>query len=314
VSGLAESLGLEPTLLWRLVGTGSTILAYVALQLLLRRLVNVHVKMASRRYTLRKTINYTLGFGALATLVLIWTSGGGTGLAAYLGIVSAGLAIALADPLTNVAGWLFLLVRKPFGVGDRVQVGSHAGDVIDLRLFQFSMVEIGNWVQADQSTGRVIHLPNGWVFKHPIANYTQDFNFIWDEIPVTLTFESDWRRAKDILGRIAEEHSSIPSEQAQDEVRRAARKYHILYQHLTPIVWTSVADNGVTLTLRYLCAPRARRSTETKMWEGILTAFDAEKTIDFAYPTTRFYDNVREGKPGAGGLRSAGQPGEEGRS
>jgi len=301
VNGLAESLGIDPALLWRLVGTGSTALVYTALQLLLRRLVNVHVKTAARRYSLRKTINYTLGLLALFALILIWTTGGGTGLAAYLGIVSAGLAIALADPLTNLAGWIFILVRKPFGVGDRVQVGTHAGDVIDLRVFQFSMVEIGNWVEADQSTGRVIHVPNGWIFKHPVANYTQDFNFIWDEIPVTVTFESDWRRAKEILEEVASTHSSIRSEQAQEEIRKATKKYHILYQHLTPIVWTSVVDNGVTLTLRYLCAPRARRSTATSMWEDILTAFGAETSVDFAYPTTRFYDNPREGKPGAGG-------------
>ena len=75
----------------------------------------------------------------------------------------------------------------------------------------------------------------------------------------------------------------------------------IFFQHLTPIVWTSVADSGVVLTMRYICEPRRRRSTATAIWEEILTAFAAEDAIDFAYPTTRFYDNRLEGKPGTGG-------------
>jgi small-conductance mechanosensitive channel len=132
-----------------------------------------------------------------------------------------------------------------------------------------------------------------------VANYTQGFNFIWDEVPVTVTFESNWRRAKEILTEVAEQHSVLKSEEAAREVRRAASKYMIRYAHLTPIVWTSVADHGVTLTLRYLTDPRRRRSSENAIWEHILDQFAAADDIDFAYPTQRFYQNAIEGKPGA---------------
>lgn len=249
------------------------------------------------RYTAVKTINYLLGFAAILVLLRIWI-GGFTGLAASLGILSAGLAIALHAPLTNLAGWIFLTLRRPFGVGDRIQIGDHAGDVIDLRLFAFSLVEIGNWVDADQSTGRILHIPNGKVFQETVANYTQGFNFVWDEMPVTVTFESDWRRAKQILSEVAQRHSAINSEQAREEVRKAANRYLIRYEHLTPIVWTSVADIGVTLTLRYLAAPRSRRSIANAIWEDILDEFWDASDIDFAYPTTRYYDNRTEGKAG----------------
>jgi small-conductance mechanosensitive channel len=252
---------------------------------------------AERRYIAVKTVNYLLGFGAVLALLRIWL-GGITGLAASLGIISAGLAIALYAPLTNLAGWVFLTIRRPFGVGDRIQIGEHAGDVIDLRLFAFSLVEIGNWVNADQSTGRILHIPNGKVFQETVANYTQGFNFIWDEMPVTVTFESDWRRAKQILTEIAERHTAIKSEHAQREVRKAASRYLIRYSHLTPIVWTSVADIGVTLTIRYLTDPRRRRSAENAIWEDIIEAFWQADDIDFAYPTMRYYDNESEGKPG----------------
>jgi small-conductance mechanosensitive channel len=137
------------------------------------------------------------------------------------------------------------------------------------------------------------------VFKHSTANYTTGFNFIWNEIPITVTFESNWKRAKEILSDVASRHSILESKEAQEQVRKAARKYMIYFEHLTPIVWTSVADVGVTLTLRYICAPRRRRSSETAIWEEVLRAFADAADIDFAYPTTRFYQNTIEGKPGA---------------
>ena len=87
-------------------------------------------------------------------------------------------------------------------------------------------------------------------------------------------------------------------------MRQAASKYLIRYEHLTPIVWTAVADIGVTLTIRLLVDPRRRRSTEAVIWEDILDAFAAVDDIDFAYPTQRFYDNVTEGKPGARAVSS----------
>src|SRR3989442_7605528 len=85
--------------------------------------------------------------------------------------------------LVNLAGWVFIIWRSPFALGDRIQIGQHAGDVIDVRLFQFTLNEIGNWVQADQSTGRIIHIPNGKVLTEVIANYSEGVQYIWHEIP-----------------------------------------------------------------------------------------------------------------------------------
>src|SRR5207244_2876538 len=107
----------------------------------------------------------------------------------------------LATVATIVGLWL--LRRVVLGVvyrrvQDRVQIGPHAGDVIDLGLFQFTLNEIGAWVQADQSSGRIIHVPNGKVFTDPVANYNKGFRYIWNEVPVVVTFESDWKKAKQI--------------------------------------------------------------------------------------------------------------------
>ncbi|MEX2585313.1 MAG: mechanosensitive ion channel family protein, partial [Balneolaceae bacterium] len=191
-----------------------------------------------------------------------------------------------------------LLWKKPFEVGDRIQVADDRGDVIDIRLFKFSLLEIGNWVHADQSTGRVVHIPNRMIFAHSIANYTSQIEFIWNEIEVIVTFESDWRRAKTVLEEIAEELLGNLIQDAEQQVKRRSVSYLIHYQFLTPIVYSEVVGNGVRLTLRHLTHPRSRRSTNMLIWEEILTRFEKEQKIDYAYETVRIYRNPKEGKPG----------------
>jgi len=208
---------------------------------------------------------------------------------AFLGLFSAGLAIALKDPLTNFAGWIFLLFRKPFVVGDRIQIGEHAGDVVDIRIFQFTLLEIGNWVDADQSTGRIVHIPNGKVFIVPQANYTSGFDYIWNEISVRITFESDNLKAKSILQEIINVKAKNFSDDVEKEILEASKTYLIYYKNLTPIVYTKVKDFGIQLTIRYLCNPRKRRSSEHEIWEEIIARIKKEPDIQFAYPTTRFY-------------------------
>jgi small-conductance mechanosensitive channel len=214
-----------------------------------------------------------------------------------LGLASAGLAIALRDPLCALAGWLFILTRRPYTIGDRIQVGETFGDVIDIRMFQTYLLECGNWIDGDQSTGRIVLIPNSSVFSIGVANYTHGFEFIWDEAQVRLTFESDWRRAKEILTEIAEEQTIPLCQDAQQQIRRAASQHLIFFQKLTPIVYTSVRERGVQLTVRYLTPVRQRRGTAQRIWEATLDAFAKEPRIAFAYPTTRFFQNPQEGKP-----------------
>lgn len=248
-------------------------------------------------YKWKKNITYIVFSIGVLILAQVWFSALGQ-LGTFLGLLSAGIAIALKDPVTDMAGWLFLMWRKPFEVGDRIQVGNSKGDVIDLRVFKFTMLEIGNWVDADQSTGRVIHIPNHKIFSEDIANYTSDFEWVWNEMGVLVTFESDWKKAKKILQEIADEVCKEFVEQAREEVKKAEKSYLIRYQYLTPIVYTGVKDSGINLTIRYLINPRMSRSISQKLWETILERIEEHDNIDFAYPTIRYYNNPTEGKPG----------------
>ncbi len=247
------------------------------------------------RYIWRKTLTYIAAAFGIILVSLVWYTGFQS-IATFLGLVSAGIAIALKDPITNVAAWVFIIVRRPFTLGDRIKIGDNAGDVIDVRVFQFTLLEIGNWVDADQSTGRIIHIPNGKVFIETLANYSKGFQYIWNEVPVLVTFESNWKKAKDILQHIGNKHAEHLSKSAEKRIKEASKTFMIFYSTLTPTVYTSVKDCGVLLTIRYLCEPRRRRGSEHAIWEDILQEFAKCTDIDFAYPTQRFYNNQLEGK------------------
>lgn len=254
----------------------------------LRRFLARKIKDDAARYRWRKNLNYVISFIGVLVIGRIWFEGIGS-IATFLGLLSAGLAIALRGPVTDLAGWLFILSQKTFAVGDRIQVGNVKGDVIDIRMMKFTVLEIGNWVEADQSTGRVVHLPNHRVFNDEIYNYTADFEFIWNEIEVLVTFESDWRKAKSIIQEVADGLLADFTRTAQAEVKRASGSYLIQFRQLTPTVYTSVVGSGVKLTLRHLTHPRKRRSLTQAIWESVLDRFNADETIEFAYPTTRFF-------------------------
>ena len=238
--------------------------------------------------------NATFVIGVLS-LVQVWFTAIPS-LGTFLGLVSAGLAIALKDLVTDLAGWAFIVWRKPFELGDRIHLGEHAGDVVDIRVFAFTIMEIGNWVAADQSTGRMIHMPNGKIFTEPLANYTAGFPFLWNELPVLLTFESDWKKAKALLQEIVTEETEGVGQEAERTLKRTSKRFLIHYTRFTPTVYTSVRDSGVLLTIRYLCNPRQRRGTAQAIWERILEELHGHDDIDFAYPTQRVYLNPVEGK------------------
>lgn len=248
----------------------------------------LHVKMVDmeRYYNLRKRSGNTVAILTIILLAMLWIEEF-KNFSTFLGLFSAALAISLKDIITNIAGWLYIVWRKPFIVGDRIQIGTTSGDVVDTRLFHFTLMEIGNWVENDQSTGRIIHMPNHKIITEPLANYGQGFQYIWNEIPVLLTFESDWKKAKKILLKVAEKHAEHLSAEAEQKVRMAARKYMIIYNYLTPIVYVSVKDSGIQLTMRYLCEPRKRRITMDEIWEDILQEFSMYKDLQFAYNTQR---------------------------
>jgi small-conductance mechanosensitive channel len=287
VQEFATSLGLSVNEAKALISV-VVLVAYLLIRWLALRIVHRRVKDEEVWYRTRKIVTYAAFILIVLSLVRIWVVPFGD-LATFLGLVSAGVAVALADVLKDIVGWAYILSRRPFRVGDRIETEDFSGDVIDIRLFRFTMMEIGNWVYGDHSTGRIVHLPNQLVFTTPIANYTEGFGFIWHEVPVLVTFESDWKKAEVIIRGIIDEAAPEVAGAALGQLRKTAQAYRIKYGQMTPTVYVSGQESGVQLTARLLVPVRRRRDINQKIWRSVLEAFAAEPSIDLAYPTVRTY-------------------------
>lgn len=190
----------------------------------------------------------------------------------FLGIIAVGLTIVSKELILNFVAFWVIIWRELFSIGDRVQVGDVVGDVTRKGILYFSVVEVGNWVKADQSTGRMARIPNALVLTTPVLNYSKGFRFIWNELTLTVAPGGDWKRARDVMTRTAEDYASNfeqpepPDPVGDDEF--------VIFRRLTPKVYLKLTDAGYELTLRYLCKPRSRRDSENELLERILDALE----------------------------------------
>jgi len=284
---LAEALNLSR---WQaqLVVTGVVILVLSVIRWLILMLVRRRIEDAAVLYRTRKMTSYILTVVSAIVLVSVWLEG--SGLATYVGFLTAGVAIALSDVLKNLAGWAFIIMRRQFRVGDRIEIVGHRGDVVDVRAFRFTMLEIGNRNDAEQATGRLLHIPNGLLFTEVLANFTSGFEYIWHEIPVLITFESDWETAERIiLDAVKAQALDVGDPKVSAALRETAARYQVRFTHLTPITYLTVKESGVLITGRLLVPARGKRIIEQEIWKGILRGFAERPNIDLAYSTVRTY-------------------------
>lgn len=268
-----------------IVFLGFALFLYLATRIA-RRLVGEHIEDVNRRHAIRKAI----GYGA-ALLFLLFTFAvfadtlGGFG--TVLGLVLAGIAVALQDVLKSVVGWLYLSTRSGVEVGSRVEVAGVVGDVIDIGVLKTTVLEVGNQVFGQQSTGRLVTIPNYQMLSSNVLMSGTDNPFVWQEVRVTVTFESDWQRAESILREAGDQMHREVAPELEAGFRRLERRYAFKYGTLTPIVYLTLGSYGVELTLRYLVGVRRRRGSEDRVSRLILSALTAEPGVRIAYPTYR---------------------------
>ena len=262
------------------------ILAILVLSHYLKKLPYKFTREGKNLYYFRKLISFTSGL-LIAVIVVLNFMGDFGSLTAVLGLAGAGLAIALKDPIVSLVGWFLIVGRFGISVGDRVEINQVKGDVIDIGLLRITLLEVGNWIGAEQSTGRVVFFPNSFIFQSHYFNYSTGNSFIWDEIRFTVTYESDWKRARQILEEVATRASQTFVDAAKGSQKQLERQYQINLGTLTPYVYVSIANNGIDLVLRYLTGIRKRRSTQDQICQEILQAFGAVPDIELSAPARR---------------------------
>jgi len=226
-----------------------------------------------------------LALGAfLVTVALLW-SGELTGIGGAVGVIGAGVAVALQRVITSFAGYLIILRGKVFSVGDRITFGGVRGDVIGLGFMQTTVLEMGQspperkedpatWVRGRQYTGRVVRVSNDKIFDFPVYNFTREFPFVWDEIMLPISYDADSRRAEAIMLDAARKRTADLMSEATPALDRLRKVYYIEGEiELEPRVYMTITDNYVELALRFLSREPGVRSLKDSLYRDILAGF-----------------------------------------
>lgn len=236
------------------------------------------------RYSFRKAVSLILILLILVVLLRIWIPDPQALLVAY-GVVAAGIAVALQDVVKNLAGSISIFLGGLYKVGNRIEMNGVSGDVIDIGLFNTTLLEVGNWINADQATGRIVTVPNGAVLNQPIQNFTKQHEYLWDELTLVVTAESNWEAAMEVMSDIAETHTNEFIAAAEKSLTKLERYYYVEGHVLEPNAYISPATDGYALTLRYVVNAWRRRSTNSAIWSDMLRALSDHPDIVIA-PTT----------------------------
>lgn len=276
---LPETLG--AAFLPRLAATVVLIGLVVVGVRMLRRLLARLTTDRARLYAGYKLVGRLAGALLVVALLLIWAPVGRNLLTVFT-VLGTGFLLASREAVLSVFGWLHLVLRAPYRQGDRIEVNGVRGDVVDIRLLHTTLVEVGAWVEGEQSTGRLVHVPNQWVFLHPVTNGSVGAGYVWNELPVTVTAGSDWRRVKATLEGLAAETAAEAEARVRASTDVRAAEYLVEYAVLTPFVYVHLGEKGVRLTLRYLCPVRQRRVTEHALTVALLDALGGAADVTFA--------------------------------
>ena len=229
-------------------------------------------------------LNTIIFIAAAVTLVILWArplKHTGT----FLGLVGAGVAIALKEPLLSIAGRLAIFAGRMYNAGDRIEFQQMSGDVIDIGFFYTRMLEIGSWIKGDQFSGRILLVPNSMIFGSPIMNYTLHFSRIWDEVDLPITYGSNMEAAIKILTEVGSEYTREFLQGAEADLEKMRREFLMPNLKLEPTVYVKVTSNWLQLNMRYLVEPRKRRAASSFIYQEVFNRISRAKDIQIASET-----------------------------
>lgn len=191
----------------------------------------------------------------------------------FISFVSAAITLAIRDIIYNYFCGIYIKFIKPIKIEDRIQVGNIIGDVINTRSLFFEILEVNP--NTNQSTGKIIYVPNSQIFSETIKNYNTAFKYIWHELEINITIDSNVDLAKEIILNILNSNETINEipKKMQREIKKSHAEYRIYFNKLTPIVYTSINDNKIVLSARFLMHPKKIRIVESEIYEKLISEF-----------------------------------------
>ncbi len=281
-------------------------LIYLAISIAISILIFFFIKLGVRKYVKNESIyliNKILNFLNITVIVLIisfFYINNATYLVTILGFVSAGIAIAMKDWFMNIFGWFVIMISGNFKVGDRIKIYLQngnvkiVGDVIDITLTKIVIYEDVTLTTYlyNRRAGRIVFIPNNVVFNNPIFNYTHHgLSTVWDGIDITITFDSNYKKAAYLAKEIASKYSKGNIDITKRRLTKLKTIYHIKNANVEPRVYTFIEENGIRISIWYL-APFITLNMRSQISAEIIEAFNAQEDIKIAYPTYSINGNI----------------------
>jgi len=243
-------------------------------------------------YITNKIINF-INLNVIILIIMFFYINNVTYLITILGFASAGIAIAMKDWFMNMFGWVVIMTSGNFKVGDRIKIYLQngnvkiVGDVIDItltRIVIYEDVTLTTYLH-NRRAGRIVFVPNNVIFNNPVFNYTHHgLSTVWDGIDVTITFDSNYKKAVYLVKDIVNKYSKGYTDITKRRLKKLKSNYHIKIANVEPRIYTFIEENGIRLSCWYL-NNYATLNLRSTISSEILEAFSKEEDIKIAYPT-----------------------------
>jgi small-conductance mechanosensitive channel len=258
------SLPLSLKLAFAVIG----ILVIHAASRLLEKTLPHHFVRADARYRVRKFVVFAGYVFAILFLVILFEERLPR-VTLALGVAGAGLVVALQDVIASFAGWFAIGLSKLYEEGDRVQISDTRGDVVDVAILRTTIMETGNWVRGDLYNGRIISIPNSFVLKGPVFNYSRGFRFVWDEIRIPLTAQSDHQFARELFSRVVQETVGHFLTEAEGDWAQVTDNFRLINPRLDPNIALIVNGGSLEFTVTYIVNYAERTAMKDRLFTKI---------------------------------------------
>lgn len=233
-------------------------------------------------FLLNQNINIISNLFIIGGLFVIWSDYLSNFLT-IISFISAGVTIAIREVILNFFAGIFIKTRIPFKLEDRIEINNIIGDVVVINLLSFKILEVSDKDNGEQSNGKIVNIPNSYIFSYALKNYTTAFKYIWDEMIVNIPLNADVEKTKKIILKIVNNNEVIKAipKKMDKQVTDASLEYRIYYNHLEPIIYTRVVNNHIELSVRFLVHPKKMRNVENDIWLNILNEYKNKKITLF---------------------------------
>ena len=271
---IGRNLGINKEYINLTVLTILAVLFFDILKLIIRKMYSKLPVSDKKKYFRNRKIKISLTIFCWIVVIIIWKEQIKS-LITLISFISAAVTIALREIIFNFFAGIYINAKKIFEIEDRIEIKGIKGDVITMHSLGFEMLELAEGNEYEQSTGKIVHIPNSSVFSEPTKNFTKAFKYIWDEIKIKVELDSDIEETKNVIYNILnniEILKEIP-QKMENQVDDVTVQYRIYYNKLSPIIYTRITDSHIELSLRYLVHPKKIRMVQDEIYLKVLEEY-----------------------------------------